>query len=316
MHRILSLLFVLSTPIVTLAGELRTFEISVKQTPEWLYSSKIRVGIQNPEGAPLGDVLYFHGFSDRLDNHGPLFEAWNKEGLRVISFDCPSHGDSTGTSLNFFSFRRLARLAVAVEKATREETERPLILSGWSTGGLLALRMMQGRSFEKFERSPRGLILFAPGVSVRNFVGEPSLRYPLGEVTLESLTHDPFPPHRGEISPKSPGSTLIFASFLKLNSLLSQFQNLPPNLPSLILLAGSEDDRYANSEKVLNWIQKQNENGAQIDAFAFPGARHEIDNETELFGGPLSRKMAAKFARVLVRKSIKDCRDSLANPRP
>lgn len=316
MNRILSLFLVLTTPILSVAGELRTFEISVKQTPEWIYSSKIRVGVQDPEGAPLGDVLYFHGFSDRLDNHGPLFEAWNKQGLRVISFDYPSHGESTGTSLNFFSFRRLARLAVTVEKATREEIQRPLILSGWSTGGLLALRMMQGQSFERFERSPRGLILFAPGVSVRNFVGRSSLRYPLGEVTLDSLTHDPEPPHHGEISPKSPGSTPLFASFLKLNSLLSQWQKLPPELPTLILLAGSEDDRYANSESVLNWIQQQNENGAQIDAFQFPGARQEIDNETEIFGGPLSRKMAAKFARVLIRRPVQDCQESLSKPRP
>lgn len=292
---------------ISFASSIHTFELEVRQTPESIYFSKLRVGVQNPDGLIKGDILYFHGFSDRLDNHGPLFESWTKQGFRVISFDYPSHGETSGTSLNLFTFRRLADLALEVERATREDINRPLILSGWSTGGLLALRIVQGQTFKKFERDLKGLILFAPGVSVRNFVGSPSLRYPIGEITLESLTHDPKPPHFGNIFPKSPGSTLLFSTFLKVNSILSQYQKLPMDLPILIFVAGTEDDLYANSKTVLNWIEWQKQNGAKIQSIEMPGSRHEIDNETEEFGGPRSRQISADFAQGLVQPLHTDC---------
>lgn len=293
------------------ATELKTFTLPIKLWPELIYSLDVRVGILDPDGPPIGDILYFHGFSDRLDNHGPLFQAWARRGLRVIAFDYPSHGETKGTSLNLFTFKKLAQIAAAVERCTREDKKRPLLVSGWSTGGLLALRMIQSPNFEPLGRRPKGLILFAPGVSVRNFVGHPSLRYPVGEITLDTLTHDPSPPHLGEISPKSPGSTLIFAAFLKLNSLLSQFQKIPIDLPVQIFVAGSEDDRYANSQTVLQWIHWQRQNGANIDAVEMPGARHEIDNESVEFGGPFARELAADFAQSALTSTHSPCEGPL-----
>lgn len=88
---------------------------------------KLRVGELRPNGSPVGDVLYLHGFADRLDNHGPLFEAWTTAGLRVTSFDLPSHGENSGirNKIDLYSFDELTALNKHVERVTREEDRRP-----------------------------------------------------------------------------------------------------------------------------------------------------------------------------------------------
>jgi alpha-beta hydrolase superfamily lysophospholipase len=294
------------TAISAQAKPLRTFTLHLEQSPSLVYVNDVRVGVQDPDQTPIGDILYFHGFADRLDNHAPLFEEWNKKGFRVIAFDMPSHGKTVGTTLNLFTFSRLEEMARQVESATREEATRPLLLAGWSTGGLLAVRIVQSETgVPELGRPIAGMILFAPGISVYTQVGEPSLRYPFGQVTNRTLTHDPNPPHMGLPRPKSPGSDLEFAVALKINSLLSQHENYPANLPTLVMMSEGTDDVYADSAVLADWIRAQNQNGADIKSIAYFGARHEIDNETEDFGGPQSRRLAADFAAGVLRPSFR-----------
>lgn len=109
-------------------------------------------------------------------------------GMRVIAFDLPSHGKSYGgvsDDLDWFSFTDLADVAVVIERETLEDSSRPLILSGWSTGGLLALRMAQSEKRSILSRYPSGLLLFAPAVSVPACVGDAFC-----QITNETLTHD------------------------------------------------------------------------------------------------------------------------------
>jgi alpha-beta hydrolase superfamily lysophospholipase len=118
-------------------------------------------------------VIYFHGFGDRLDNHKPLFDAWNAVGLRVVAFDLPSHGEDSGFSnlIDLYSFQELGELATKVEASKREDETRPLILAGWSTGELIATQMIQKEIFKaQGGRVPRALIFFAPAISVPLFM--------------------------------------------------------------------------------------------------------------------------------------------------
>jgi len=261
---------------------------------------RLHVGVYPATGPTVGDILFLTGFADRQDNHGPLFQEWNRRGFRVISFDYPSHGQTTGSSLNSYTFSRLAGLVQSVELETLEDPNRPLILAGWSTGGLLATRIVQTSNLPQPSRPVRALILFAPGISVRNIVGEFSLWYPFGKVTKETLSHDENPPHHGEIEPKSPGSTFMFAVYLKVNSWLSQWQKVPKTLPILAFLGGDDSDVYADTENVREWIDWQKSSGGQITKVENPGARHEIDNETSDFGGPSSRLSSGQFAKDVV----------------
>lgn len=275
--------------------------------------NSIRVGIQNPAGVPLGDILFLPGFGDRLDNHGPLFEEWTKKGFRVISFDYPSHGETTGARLNFFTFRRLAKMVKAVEAFTRENADRPLILSGWSTGGMIAARIASADTLAKPERPIKGLILFAPAVATPSRVGDTSSwLYPTGRVTAETLTHDPNPPHRGPIRPETPLSTMPFPIFLKINSLFAFNQKLPPSIPTLVFLSDASEEKYIDLKRAELWLAWQRRVNADIKSIDLFGARHEIDNELEEFGGAYARTEAAKFAAQIVQNAA--CERALRAP--
>ena len=269
----------------------------ISASPAWIYTNSVRVGTQEPDITPVADILYLEGFGDRLDNHKPLFDEWVSHGFRVIAFDYPSHGETTGTSLNLYGIKGIAGLAKAVEEKTRVDAKRPLFLAGWSTGGLVAVRMAQSVNFPQLGRPLAGLILFAPGISVYNFGGGKSFAYPLGHITDESLTHDPNPPHTGPAVPAYPLRAPFFAVSLKINSWVSQFEKYPLQLPTQIFMSDGDGDLYADSKYLREWIQVQDtRGGVDIVSVTLPGARHEIDNETEAFGGPQSRKLSSEFA--------------------
>ena len=249
----------------------------------------LRMGIYKPEGPARGDILYFIGFGDRFDNHGPLFAQWNAEGFRVISFDYPSHGGTFGplNHLNLYNYSGLMKLAESVEKATREESSRPLLLAGWSTGGLLATRIPQTN--RHWDRKPQALILFSPGVSVFPFVGEH------GMVTQRTLTSNPKPPHSGPIRPGSPLFTPAFSASLLTNAALARHQDLP-NLPVLVLTGGEKEDKYVKIENVKQWaVNQRGRRASTLVAVQCLGGFHELDNEPGVTGKTV-RDLAARFA--------------------
>lgn len=270
---------------------LETRREALKPFPRLPGRLHLRIGEDRPEGTPLGDVLYLHGFADRLDNHGPLFEAWRKAGLRVVSFDLPGHGENRGfqNRLGWYSFERLGALALEVERRTREDPRRPLILAGWSTGGLLAVRMVQEDRFAGGRR-PSGIVLFAPGVSLHLLVGR------VGLVTEGTLTRNPDPPHVGGIHPRSPLLRPLFALRLLGNSWLWSGEPMPRDTPVLVLVGGTEEDRYAYSPGLKRWAADQRKLGAPVTGVECPGGYHELDNEPDPIGRE-TRAAAAAFAR-------------------
>jgi alpha-beta hydrolase superfamily lysophospholipase len=268
----------------------------------------VRIGTQEPNsGKILGDIIYAHGFSDRLDNHGPLFEAWNEAGFRVIALDLPGHGENKGNwnNINMWSMLDFANLIALVEKKTASQDQsRPLILAGWSTGGLVVTRMLQSKLMPKLTRKVAGLILFAPGIAVRKpwDLADKTPDYArgvIGHVTTKSLTHDPKPPHNGPIFPRSPVVQAAFGAMLITNSLLSQKENLPSDLPVLILTAGDKEDLYADEARVKQWIASQKPRMSKLVHIDCAQGRHELDNELEPMGETV-RQAAAVFASNVV----------------
>lgn len=281
------------------AGALELSRERLKPLPRLPGTLDLRVGIQRPSGTPIGDVLFLHGFADRLDNHGPLFDALAAAGLRVVSFDLPGHGENHGlqNSLDLQSFDRLAALAAEVERRTREDAARPLILAGWSTGGLFAVRAVQEGAFRVGGREPRGLLLLAPGIRVYPLVGRH------GVVTEGSLTRNPAPPHAGGIPlrNRSPLLRPLFAVRFLWTTLWRTDKPLPPSVPTLLFLGGEREDRYADTPRVKEWSSRQRAAGARILGLQCRGAYHELDNEDDpargISTGAEVRSAAAAFAR-------------------
>lgn len=241
-------------------------------------NSKIRVGTMGR--GDKGDVLYLHGFADRFDNHQPLFEELTRQGLRVITFDYPSHGESCGTSINWFGFAELADLAGRIETAKRGRG--PLYLAGWSTGGLLAVRMAQGVG-SSLSRPIAGMALFAPGVDVRTVLS----------VSESTLTRNRSAPHAGPPSPSSPAFRPLFATALLTNSFAASAQ-LSANIPTLVITGGQTEDEYVDTAGVEAWTTSQRNGGAEMFGLSCAGGYHELDNEPEPMGGAV-REAAARF---------------------
>lgn len=259
-----------------------------------------------------GDILYFHGYGDSVEYHPNLVDQWNLAGLRVIGFDLPSHGKTTGTmfdDLDFHSFESLTEIANQVLIEAGHDPQQPVILAGWSLGGLLATRIAQTDSFKTLFPPIQGLILFAPGVSVRACVGNM-----LCQIENETLTHSTSLYSR-LIRPLSPLYRLNFAAKITLNAHLSHRQPLPTDLPVLTFVAGEEEDRYVNTTGIKKWVRWQRKNSmANVAAYQCPHARHEMDNEPDEFGGRFVREKAVEFALSVVTRPQFENRAVSTNP--
>jgi alpha-beta hydrolase superfamily lysophospholipase len=253
--------------------------------------------------------LFLHGFSDRLDNHGPLFAEFNRAGLRVISFDLPGHGENSGhpNDINSWNFSSLAKLAAFIEKTVVLQTKiRPasFLLSGWSTGGLIAIRIAQGLGANELSRKISGLILFAPGVAVRPpwEIGEKTPDFMnglVGHVTVDSLTHNLNPPHYGPISPESPVTQVRFGADLSLNALLARKEDFPARIPTLVFIAGEKEDHYADSRGLKDWVSRQQNHGKSVYSVVCEEGRHELDNELAPMGD-IVRSLTAEFSSYVL----------------
>ncbi len=278
----------------------------------------IRYGVMTPNTAVLGDVLFIHGFADRLDNHVPLFEEFNRRGFRVISFDLPGHGENTGygNEISNWTFSEIANLAGMIEtKVVKDSGIRPekLLVAGWSTGGLIALRMGQGLSQRslntQLNRDISGLILYAPGVYIRApwSVGDFSTGFAwgmVGVVTQESLTHHQNPPHNGPISPKASVLHPVFGMNLLYNAFKARALGIPSDFPTLVFVGDNQEDLYADSESLRSWTWAHYLAKKPVTLVDCRGGRHELDNEAEPMGDTV-RKISGEFAsRALTENAL------------
>lgn len=295
------------TFVVSLSGSAQGGDLRDNMKISFLKSSafgQIRVGVLPAKESTktIGDILYVHGFADSFLNHGPLFQEWSNAGLRVISFDLPNHGGSRGfdNMLNFkegFFFRNFSILVNEVELSTREDKSRPLILSGWSTGGLIATRMVQETEsgmIQKPSRELSGVILFAPGVSVHLLPGT------WGFVTENTLASEPTTAHLEKISPRTPLAYPLFASDLLYNAHLAYKQDLRKDIPILVYVAG--DDDYVVTQDLHRWVAIQKTvRKANVYGIECLLSKHELDNEREPIGNEV-RKSSVEFAKQVLSK--------------
>ncbi|RYZ53446.1 MAG: hypothetical protein EOP07_17810 [Proteobacteria bacterium] len=216
----------------------------------------------------------------------------------------PRAKSTKGPSIDAFnaskgSFPGLAEIARQVEINTRQDKTRPLILAGWSTGGLLGIRLLQQLSGISLERKPSAAIFFAPGVAVRPLVGR------LGTLTQETLTKNPNPPHLGPIKPLSPAKVPLFSADVLVNAKLSWKERFPV-IPTLIILSDEKEDKYVSPTEIRAWIMQQRAQGNKlIKAMSCAKAMHELDNEPDPLGAEV-RRAAALFGESLGTMALPD----------
>jgi alpha-beta hydrolase superfamily lysophospholipase len=251
----------------------------------------VSVGEYLPSAPPIGTVLYFHGFGDSFRNHTTLFSEWLNAGFKVVGFDLPSHGKSRGKSLNFYKMGGIQDIIRAVFDAKLKSDSSPVVVAGYSLGGLIALRAVQENKIPRVH----GLILYAPALTVPTLVGDN------GTVTNPTLTHSEHLWKR-EVKPDCPLKLPLFGIHVLKNADEAWWAPLPSHLPVLFFAAGSSEDRYVNTDSIMQWPRRIRENHPRVTAYQCQKARHELDNEPESFGGAQVRKLSARFAQEVIGK--------------
>lgn len=253
----------------------------------------VRVGVAAPPGTPAADLLFFHGHSDRMDNHQALFTAWRDSGVRVISFDLPDHGGTAAGSLDTWSLDRLVELGSRIEARTREDRRRPLLLGGFSTGGELCVHaVVHPDLLAQFGRRPVGLVLLSPALAVLPFTGGD------GVSRARALTH----PGGAELAAPAPALPLanpLFAGSLLVESRIDRTRTPPHDISLLVITADPADDAYIDVAAVQSWAVRVATADVRVDALACPGSRHGVDNEAWPTGSDVAAASGAYVAGVL-----------------
>jgi alpha-beta hydrolase superfamily lysophospholipase len=233
----------------------------------------VRVGVATPVTTPRADLLFFHGHSDRMDNHQGLFTAWRDESVRVIAFDLPGHGGTAAGSLDTWDLDQLVVLASRIEERTRTDRGRPLFLGGFSVGGELAYHAaVHPQLLARFGRRPAGLVLLSPALAVQPVTAGDGISKP------RALAH----PGGASLVPPSPAVPLanpLFATGLLVQGWQDRALTPPRDLPLFVATGDPAQDTYIDVPKIRQWAVRLAGDDVQVDAIGCPGARHAIDNE-------------------------------------
>ncbi len=249
----------------------------------------IRYGVYQPVGRPkLATMYFFHGFSDRFDNHEPLFESWTKQGIEVRAFDLPSHGINHGfaNNINLYRFRDIGKIFCQFVSMFPKEFFVPVMFGGWSLGGLIITRFMQEdyiRSLQQelpnvcyLDWDIRGILLLTPAVYTYPLIGE------LGIITVSSLTSNPNPPLA---APPKPSSVFLIPEFgarIELNAKLARDAAYRKKLNMLLIVGGDAEDIYCNTPDLKTWAKTlQQVNNLKFSTLQCEKAYHMVDNEPE-----------------------------------
>ncbi|HIP92476.1 MAG TPA: alpha/beta hydrolase [Thermotoga sp.] len=109
-----------------------------------------------------GSVIVVHGLGEHSGRYEKLREKLVNNGFKVVLFDLPGHGESSGIR-GHFTFKQVFEI---IDEYVDEN--EPSILFGHSLGGLITIRYA-----EKFPGKLKGLVLSSPALSLSRNVSLP-----------------------------------------------------------------------------------------------------------------------------------------------
>ena len=273
---------------------------STKVITHGIFSTPIQVGFFRAQGGEKANVVYLHGYADSMDNHKELLESFKASGLRVISFDYPSHGKSGG-HISTWDLKEVAEIIPNIlsnpliqnDPDLKIDHSLPLILAGWSTGGTMAIRIAQSwqSSVIPGDMNLAGVIAFAPGLPVNLLVGDAAIVVKKETLTRqpELMRHDPYP--------HTTFGSVTFAKSLVFQSVSAKARYMPKNLPTLILVGDNTADQYANSSSAVSWVKSH---GPDYSVYGYqcPSAYHALEFEPGGIGSTTIH-LATQFASTI-----------------
>ena len=127
---------------------------------------RLAVQVFRPRAAPSGTVIVVHGYLDHMGSYGPLVKRLLREGYRVVLYDLPGHGLSTGPRADLRAMADYAKAFRAVRQAVARlpAVSGPTHFVGHSTGASILLNELdQGRTLDG------NVVLLAPLVRWAHF---------------------------------------------------------------------------------------------------------------------------------------------------
>jgi len=261
-----------------------------------------------PDGTPRRIVLVAHGMSEHSGRYARLATALRRRGDAVYAPDHRGHGRTgkftgvgrTGPSGFDGVLGDIARLA---EIAHRDTGARPVVLLGHSMGSLIAQAYAQrhgsslaalalsgspgaGGALDEMTDGIRQALEAGLGEEPVAALAPFNAAFEPARTPFDWLSRDPAEvdvyladPFCGDANPMTFG---FIAELMKIAAPAMEpaaIAQIPARLP-ILLLTGEADPVSNGGANVRVLEQRMRDAGKRVDAIYYPGARHEVLNET------------------------------------
>ena len=220
-------------------------------------------------------VVLVHGYGEHIGRYDHVAEAFGERGAAVCGLDHVGHGRSEGERALIADFEPVVDdLHLLVEQARAEHAGLPLVLVGHSMGGLIATRYAQ-----RHGEVLAGLVLSAP------LVGNPGTGALLAMDPLPEIPIDTAVLSRDESLQRAyADDPLIYHGGFKRPTLAAMAAALleaaldAQRVRGQVLWQHGEADELVPLEGSRRLVEQLP--NAEVTELHYPGARHEIFNET------------------------------------
>jgi alpha-beta hydrolase superfamily lysophospholipase len=126
--------------------------------------------VLEPEGAPVGAVVFLHGLTDSPYSQRHIAQRYHAHGYVAIAIRLPAHGTVPGALAEVEWEDWLAATRLAVREARRRiGPALPLHLVGFSNGGALAMKYALDALEDPGLTRPDRLVLISPMIGITAF---------------------------------------------------------------------------------------------------------------------------------------------------
>ncbi|BCJ37951.1 lysophospholipase [Actinocatenispora thailandica] len=223
-----------------------------------------------PHPAPTHRVLLVHGYGEHLGRYDHVAAALHANGAEVVGPDHVGHGRSAGERVLVASFDDvLADLRAVADQAG---TDLPVVLVGHSMGGMIAARYAQLHGAEL-----TSVVLSGPVLGSWAPVALADGEIPDEPLDVATLSRDPAVGERYAADPLIWHGPFKRATLRAIGRCLDEINAGPRLTPPTLWLHGADDELVpiGPTRAGIDTIR-----GERFEQVAYPGARHEIFNET------------------------------------
>jgi alpha-beta hydrolase superfamily lysophospholipase len=221
-------------------------------------------------------AVLVHGYGEHIGRYEHVADRLVRHGAAVYGLDHVGHGRSAGDRALIDDFGPVvADLHAVVERARAQQPDLPVVLVGHSMGGLVATLYAQQHTDVL-----TALVLSGPAIGVN-----PALAFLFEMEEIPDIPVDPAILSRDpEVGRRYAEDELVYhgpfkkATLLAMAAAMQQIADGPTVGDLPVLWLHGEQDQLAPLEVARPVVERVA--GDRLEHHAYPGAQHEIFNET------------------------------------